>query len=241
MELFEPQNFFQMADLIAGLLTGIIAIAGLLIALLTYKVAVKALHVWKYEKQFDIEVELKSKMGEALTILNKLNKTGYIESDLDEGQIWILNDLKKRFNDEKLIYIQKLESGFHNHYFRNIEYDLVKLRQISMKAMTYSSDEDIKTFYQIWSLYEGEIYNVIYNYCFINMNFYSEKYNFPQIKHNGATLPLPRLNYLLEQGFTIDQGIKILFDNLNIINKEDDYLKMLQIYRNTYFPIAKQL
>lgn len=237
MEIFEPQHFFQMADLISGVLTGAVAIAGLLIATLTYKVAAKALNIWREEKQFDLEIELKSKMGEALTLLNRLNRTSFSTSDLDDDQKWILDDLQKRFNDDQLVAIQKIQSAYHNHFFQNMENDLVRLRQTSMKALNYNKNNDIKKFYTLWSIYEGEIFNTIYNYCFIYLNYYSELYNFPPIKHNGSVMPLPRLNYLLEQGYTLEQSADLLFENLSKISKEEEYIEMLNIYRNTYFPI----
>lgn len=209
----------------------------LVITVIAVIIALKSLNTWKTERKFDLEIELKSKMSEALTILNKLNKTSFVKSELDNNQIIIIEDLENRFNDNELITIQTLQSGYHNHFFQNVEKDLVKLRQVSMKAITYNRNKNIRDFYILWSLYEGEIFNTIYNYCFINLNIYSSKYNFPHIANNGNMLPLPRFNTLVEQGHSQEEAIQILFNNLKTINTEDDYTRMLNIYRETYFPL----
>lgn len=240
MELLNPQNFFQLAELFTNILTGAVAIAGLFIALLTYRVAVSALEVWKNEKQFEIEIEIKSKMGEAITILNKLNKVSFLRFELDENQIWVIDDLQKRFNDDDLIKVQLLQSGFHNHFFKNVESDLIKLRQVSMKAISYNENYDIKEFYKLWSLYEGEIYNTIYNYTVVKLEYYSKKYNFPYLS-TGELLPLPKLIELINKGISLEDGIEELFNNLKSITKEPDYIKMLNIYSVTYFPRTEMM
>ena len=239
MEIFEPQNFFDMAEVMANVLTGLVAVAGLLIAIKTYRVAVEALSVWKNEKQFDLEIEMKSKMGEALTILNKLNKTSFIKSDLKDDQIWIVDDLMKRFNDNDLSKIQMIQSGYHNHFFNNVETELEKLRQVSMKAISYNDNDEIKDFYRIWSLYEGHIYNTIYNYTAVKLDVFSKKYNFPYISNNGDLLPLPALTNLINSGVPEETAVETLFDNLKRISKEDAYVRMLNIYRDTFFPNAE--
>ena len=69
MEIFEPQNFFNMASVLAGIFTGILAIAGLIIAYKTFLIAREAKNEWKRQKFFEIEVELSSKIGEAMYLL----------------------------------------------------------------------------------------------------------------------------------------------------------------------------
>lgn len=236
MELFEPQSFFQMAGLLAGILTGAVAVAGLCIALMTYRAAVSALDVWKSEKHFDIELEAKSKMGEALTILNKLNKTFFPMSDLDEGQKFIADEIDRKYGDSGFVSVYRLQSGYHNHFFNKVELDLVKLRQVSMKAISYCTDDDVKEFYLLWSYFEGHIYNTLYNYTSVKLDSFAKQYNDPFFSFNGELLPLPVLTALKENGYSNEDAVEYLFEDLKNITKADRYQRMLQIYAITYFP-----
>lgn len=53
MDIFLPQNFFALSDILTSVLTGAVAAAGLLIALKTYVIAREAKDEWKKQKDMD--------------------------------------------------------------------------------------------------------------------------------------------------------------------------------------------
>lgn len=130
MEIFEPKNFFQMADLIANVLTGAVAIAGLMIALLTYKVANKALKEWKNQKNIEylerfIKVfyksrnfmyNLRNQISTDTEILEKHKKNFYVNGVLDQEAFnyhyfeLIIFSRREKYNDilEELYELKSL-------------------------------------------------------------------------------------------------------------------------------------
>jgi gas vesicle protein len=102
MELFEPQNFFQMANLLAGILTGVVAIAGLLIALATYKVAREALTTWKEQKNHEYEVIIHSNIKELINILSETYSI-----DKSYSSIFVLHSSNFKYNSADYRNIEK--------------------------------------------------------------------------------------------------------------------------------------
>ncbi|GEM_PF-4972387 len=72
MELFEPQNFFQMAGLIGGAIGACIAIAGLSIAASTLKVAIDAKNEWVSQRKFDFKVTVHSLLDDYINLLDDI-------------------------------------------------------------------------------------------------------------------------------------------------------------------------
>lgn len=209
-----------------------------IIALVALIYAIYTVNNWKIQKDYDINIELLLKMGESLTILNNLNRTYFPDSDLDDGQLWIVKDIRRRIPDQRVASIQAIQSGFYNHWKKN-ETEVVRMRQVGMKAIRFNKNEEIKKFYILFLLYESEIFNTIYNYTNIHLSNYSELYNFPEIKFNGIPMPHPRLDELIQKGNSDIYAIELLFNNLISITKEDDYKSMLAIYRKYYFSDLK--
>lgn len=207
--------------------SAIIAMAALIYAIVT-------INNWRIQKDYDLNIELLSKMGESLTILNNLNITFFPDSDLDEDQLLVVNDIRSRIPDNRVASIQAIQSGFYNHW-KTIENEVVKMRQVAMKAIRFNKNEEIKKFYILFLLYEADIFNTIYNYTNLHLSNFSDVYNFPEIKFNGALLPHPKMDSIIENGSSPIEAIDLLFNNLINIKKEDDYKSMLAIYQKYYF------
>lgn len=195
--------------------------------------AKKALYTWKQQKIFEIEVELLSKIGEAMVLLNKLNKTYFAYDELMDYQKKIQDQVKAHDNNH-FYDVSSLNSGFMNH-FDSIERDIVDIRQCAMKAKQLSNNESIKTFYNIWLFYESEIFATILNYTTIFLNHYGDMFSMPQIKIPFSTLPHPNYDALIEAGVEPINAISGLFNNLPNIHNEPNYLSLRKIYSDLYF------
>ncbi|MGJ1431602.1 hypothetical protein ACR79M_08495 [Sphingobacterium spiritivorum] len=210
------------------------ALFSAIIALLAFIYAIITVNNWKVQKDYYLNVELLSKMGASLTLLNNLNRSFFPESELDDGQLWVVNDIRSRIQDRNVASIKTLQSGFYNHW-KKIENDVVKMRQVAMKAIRFNNNKEIKKFYMLFLVYEAEIFNTIYNYTHLHLSNYSDVYNLPEIKFNGTPLPHPRMYDLIQRGYSPIASIDLLFDNLINISNEDDYRAMLAIYQKYYF------
>lgn len=96
MEIFEPQKFFQMAELLANVLTGAVAIVGLLIALLTYKVAERALLEWKNQKNLEYLERFLKVFYKSKNFINHLRHPISMDSE-------ILERHKKSFYKDEIL------------------------------------------------------------------------------------------------------------------------------------------
>ncbi|OYD44070.1 hypothetical protein CHU00_18780 [Sphingobacterium cellulitidis] len=105
MEIFQPENFFQMADLLANVFTAAIAIAGLLIALATYKVATEALTTWKEQKNHEYEVLIHSNLK---TLMNLITETYSLKTSYTS--VYIRHSKEFRYSSANYNILEKSET-----------------------------------------------------------------------------------------------------------------------------------
>lgn len=225
--IFLSSNNLEVLSAWSSLGSAIVALAALIYAVVT-------INTWKKEKTFDLKVELLSKMSEALTLLNDLNKTYFSESELDEDSKISLYLLRQKHDNVELESVYMLQKGFHNH-FKNLEPSIVGMRQEAMKSTSIYKDVEIRRFYQYWCVYEAEIFNTIYNYCHIHMYNFGDLLKDDFLKYSQATMVLPRFDILIQQGNSDIDAINILFENLQYLILEPEYIEMQRIYRKYYF------
>lgn len=172
MELFEPKNFFQMAELLANVFTGLIAIGGLLIALATYEVAQKALREWKNEKSHNIDDEAIIYMNDAIS---KIRDMSYSYSDYDSLEDFEKKEADKIFSKSQDYWEDYVKHKYYwNKHANNTEQKTIK--NIALKVFRNSQDKEIIQFYRDYIFLTNTLFSII-------MNYYAERLNNHERKH----------------------------------------------------------
>jgi len=178
MEIFEPANFFQMANLIANLFTGLIAVSGLLIALATYYVAKEALGVWKKEKAFDIDIEGYAKSIDAIKILEDLKIDQYNPEYVQKTWGDVMSFINSK--DETEVYRSFVNLFSYSEYFNGLKERMFEMRKQSLKVFNVSTDPELIDFYDKYITVEANIYAIHHNYHYSKINQFIDQYNYKE-------------------------------------------------------------
>lgn len=181
MEIFEPNNFFQITGLIGNIITGLIAVSGLMIALLTYRVAEKALSVWKKEKEFDINIEGYANSLDAIKLLEDLRVEQYNPDLVKEAWTEVLLDI---FNaNEQEVYKSFINLFSYSKYYNTIlKGGMLEMRKQAIKVLNVSSEKDLIDFYNKYISVEANMFAIHHNYHFSKINAFIKKYNYTKFK-----------------------------------------------------------
>ena len=97
MEIFEPKNFFDFAELLTNVFTGAVAVVGLLIALKTFEIAKEAKDEWINQKKHEYEVTIKSKLKELID-------TMYLIYDYNKNKTQVFINASTELKYQKGVY-----------------------------------------------------------------------------------------------------------------------------------------
>jgi len=173
MEIFKPDNFFDMANLITNVIVGLIAIVGLLVAFLTYTVALKALNSWREAKAHDINLVAIVSMSDARSYLQDLTRVY-----LDPGK---LND----FEIDEANIIFKTDIDFYNYYVMHKSYwnshngnpKDKKMKEIALNVINGSDNDKIIRFYKDYIFLSNTLRSIVMNYFATKINEYNGKFS----------------------------------------------------------------
>lgn len=181
MEIFEPTNFFEITGLIGTIITGLIAVSGLLLALCTYRVAEKALTVWKKEKQFDIDIDGYANSLDAIRILEDLRVEQYNPDIVKEVWSEVLHDIINA--NEQEVYKSFINLFSYSQYYNTILKDrMLEMRKQAIKILNVSSEKDLIDFYNKYITVEANMFAIHHNYHFSKINAFVEKYKYTKFQ-----------------------------------------------------------
>ncbi len=172
MELFEPSNFFNMAGVMANVFTGLVAVAGLLIALETYRIAKSALGEWRNQKSHDVDDEAVINMNGAISHIREMTNA---YADLNALQDYEKVDAAKIKDVDENYYLLFIRHKYYwNRYKKNKEHDHYK--SIALKVFRISNDTKIVSFYNDYIFLTTTIFSIVMNYYAELLNQFDDKY-----------------------------------------------------------------
>lgn len=183
MDLLEPHNFFDMAGLIAGLITGLIAIAGLNIATATYFTAKEALKGWEKERRFDIDIEGMAKSLDAIRVLEDLKIEQYDPEFVRETWDDVLSDIVSY--GENNVYRSFVNLFSYSRYYQNLKDRMFDMRKQSIKVLNISNNSDLIDFYDKYITVEANIFAIHHNYHVSVINSFIDRFDYKSFSKEG--------------------------------------------------------
>src|SRR5690606_34872393 len=231
----KPEIFDSSVQLIIGTFKIIVAAGTFYITCLMYGVATRALTTWKDQRVDNIETEAKVKSVDALRLLIELYSIGFDQKYLEDYQIETGNKLFKI--DPELWKVYMNRETFWKKYQAKSD-NINHIRGILIKVNKYSSDTEIKSFYEDVIRFEAYLTTIVSSYWNELINSYIDKYNIKIIdKHTLQPTPITFLGEI-GPGISPDEYNSILY-TLYIEKQEEVWLKDLRSRQISFFNFSR--
>ncbi|GEM_PF-1395234 len=233
MEIFEPKNFFDFAELLTNVFTGAVAVVGLLIALKTYEVATKALGEWRNQKIFEIDIDGYANTLEALKVLEDLRHEQYDAEFVKSHSEDILTDI---FNTgEELVYKSYVNLFSYSKYYNDLKPDIFEIRKKAITIFNQSEDKDLIDFYDHFMSFEASLFSIHHNYHTSIINSFVDNYQYPNIEKEAQAINL-YYNSVKRDNPEIDDFdiYKMLYEKFFLLDN-GDWLDGLRAQHTSFF------
>lgn len=227
MEIFEPRNFFQLTEAFTNIFTGVIACVGLLIALKTYEVAIKALGEWKNQKKFEIDVEGYAFTIDALKTLEDLRLDQYNPEFVKTHSEDILDDIKSAGEMDAYNSYVKLFS--YSKYYNDLKPQIFEVRKKALIIFNQSDDSELIDFYDSYISFEANIFSIHHNYHTYIINKFVDKYQYSRIAKEKPAINIYFNSLKMENPDYNDFEIhSFLYKKFFLYDDEDDWLENMR-------------
>ncbi|MBD1421218.1 hypothetical protein [Sphingobacterium chuzhouense] len=179
MEIFEPNNFYNLAELLTNVLTGLIAVTGLIIAFKTFILAREAKEEWKKQKNFEIDIDGYAYTLDALKLLEDLRQDQYNPEVVKEHSQDILNDIFEKGDYETYNSYIKLYS--YSHYYQGMKSSIFEIRKKALVILNISHDKELVDFYDTILTLEASLFSIHHNYHVYRLNTFIDRYQYKKI------------------------------------------------------------
>ncbi|MCW8314202.1 hypothetical protein K7A41_23450 [Sphingobacterium sp. InxBP1] len=233
MEIFEPKNFFDFAELLTNVFTGAVAVVGLLIALKTYEVATRALGEWKNEKKFDIDIDGYAYTIETLKLLEDLRKDQYNPDLVKSHSKEILTDIYDTGEFE--VYNSYIKLYSYMKYYQDLKPELFSARKIALTIFNQSDDQELIDFYNKFMSFESTIFSAHHNYHTSVINRFIDKYEYKKINKENIAPNLIFNALKQEKPESEDFDLHVFIYDKLFLQKYGDWLQDLRVKQTSFF------
>lgn len=233
MEFIEPKNFFELVEVLTNVFTGAVAVVGLLIAIKTYEVAIRALGEWKNQKIFEIDIDGYANTLEALRVLEDLRLEQYNPELVQSHSKHILTDIFTVGEDE--VYKSYINLFSYSKYYTDLKPKIFEVRKKAITIFNQSEDKDLIDFYDHFMSFEASLFSIHHNYHTSIINRFVDEYQYPNIEKERPAINL-YYNSIKRENPQIDDFdiYKLLYDKFFLMH-DGDWLEELRAKHTSFF------